>query len=634
MPETATSSSPSVRSAEGSTNAPIYAIAARTDKGIKRSANEDAVALLPFLDADAAFVLADGMGGLSAGDIAAQDTTRVFSETLTARLGGDDAIRDSDAIESALRDAATAANTLVYERAEQRRAQMPQAQMDDYERQRSDGGSSSSGAKNALMGSTVVAGVAQNGFLTLLHVGDSRAYRLNAGGKLERLTLDHSFVEERVRAGDISEAEARKSRFRNMITRAVGISEAIVPEVQKIALSPGDRILVCSDGLNTMLEDAEIGEILRDARLARKGGADAICDALVEAANDAGGSDNVTVVLIAVPEADGANPLSTGAAAANVGGGIGPLLTNGAARGPAVSTAQVMPTGDEEDETTTSPNARTAAARRTQTTGTRGGGGGASIVDVDNPEGASRPKRQRGGGAGTSPFVVLLATLGGLAALGLIALALSGDLRRALVVALLPSSITSMTAGNAASSTTPAGGEKSGPTTGDGTGKPANSTDLSKVNYSTPVRFTDLGARGDLLLTAPRGGLYCVTVSTNNLVALTADGKPVRGKAIVRLPEPTRAQTTAPLYVATDTQGNLYVSQTARKVIEKRSRSGQILKTIGGFERPEAVAVDEKGNIYVVDFSLIKIISVKIAPPTSSAPKPAATTADTTPKKP
>jgi len=224
-----------------------WTIAARTDTGRQRSANEDAYAVLDMerqgLHGEAAFVVADGMGGMHAGDVASREAVRVVAQTL-GRLLADPQADPRAALDEALRGANRAVHALA--------AAPPPAEDDTpMDRRGVRGGEPAAadapppGASDApgVMGTTCVAGVVKDGALYLAHVGDSRAYLFRAG-RLSRLTRDHSFVEERVLAGVMTEEQARRSRFRNVITRAVGIEPEVEPEIKQESLEPGDTVLV------------------------------------------------------------------------------------------------------------------------------------------------------------------------------------------------------------------------------------------------------------------------------------------------------------------------------------------------------------------------------------------------------
>ncbi|MFA5882656.1 MAG: Stp1/IreP family PP2C-type Ser/Thr phosphatase [Acidimicrobiia bacterium] len=231
-------------------------IASRTDVGRVRSGNEDA-----FLVADDVrlVAVADGMGGHQAGEVAS-------ATAITALLDG---LQQGESIA----DAITGANDAVWTKA----AEDPALRG---------------------MGTTLTAGVIDDTSLVIGHVGDSRAYRLRAG-ELRQVTTDHSVIAELMAAGELTEAEALVDPRRAMITRALGIDPTVTVDVLTVDLEPGDRLLLCSDGLTTMVRDDRIEDIL--ATEADPGGA---ADALVAAANAAGGADNITVVVADVVAAD------------------------------------------------------------------------------------------------------------------------------------------------------------------------------------------------------------------------------------------------------------------------------------------------------------------------------------------
>lgn len=233
-------------------------IVAQSDTGKVRRNNEDAFAF----DSDAGVaVLADGMGGLEAGEVA----SRIAVETILAGLR--DAKRLSDAI---VVDVIAEANRAVLEKS----------------------------IENGVeMGTTVVTWLlTQQGQCLIGHVGDSRAYRVRAG-ILRRLTRDHSMVQQMIDEGIMNEAEAETSPNRNVITRALGLAGRVDVDVRSWVHSPGDLYLLCSDGLTDMVTEVEIQSILADAP-ADSTGLESAAAALVARANDAGGHDNVSVLLI------------------------------------------------------------------------------------------------------------------------------------------------------------------------------------------------------------------------------------------------------------------------------------------------------------------------------------------------
>lgn len=144
------------------------------------------------------------------------------------------------------------------------------------------------------MGTTVVSCLVRGGIAAVAHVGDSRAYRLREG-RMDLLTQDHTWVHEQVVAGFLSERQARDHPLKNVVTRALGGDHEVAVDVVEVALEPGDTVLLCSDGLTTMLDDREIVGILESHA---GDGLDGACRVLVREANARGGHDNVTVVLL------------------------------------------------------------------------------------------------------------------------------------------------------------------------------------------------------------------------------------------------------------------------------------------------------------------------------------------------
>ena len=144
------------------------------------------------------------------------------------------------------------------------------------------------------MGTTVVSCLVRGGTAAVAHVGDSRAYRLHDGA-LELLTQDHTWVNEQVVAGYLSEAQARDHPLKNVVTRALGGDSDVSVDVVEVPLGPGDTLLLCSDGLTTMLKDPEIEALLRQHA---EGALNGACEHLITEANARGGHDNVTVVLL------------------------------------------------------------------------------------------------------------------------------------------------------------------------------------------------------------------------------------------------------------------------------------------------------------------------------------------------
>ncbi len=241
----------------------------KADTGLQRRANEDSYFVRSPL-----FVVADGMGGAQAGEVASGLAAETFARGLT----------DDGTPEQRLEERVREANRAIHTR-----------QQDD----RSLHG----------MGTTITAAYLDGDELSLAHVGDSRAYLLR-DGELTRLTRDHTLVEELVRRGELTEQEAAEHPQRSIITRALGPEEDVDIDLLTHRVHAGDVLLLCSDGLTGMIDEHEVQEILQ--------GAPSLADAgrgLVQAANQAGGRDNITVVLFRLED------VSTGNANADRAGG-------------------------------------------------------------------------------------------------------------------------------------------------------------------------------------------------------------------------------------------------------------------------------------------------------------------------
>jgi protein phosphatase len=253
-----------------------YRCAMLSHRGRVRKNNEDTCAASK---EHGAFVVCDGMGGAAAGEVASRLAAEAFLKAL-APLKDQAERRPTPDVR--LDVAIHAANAAVFEHSRQ----SPELH----------------GMGTTLVGLLleVSPSPVERPSLTLAHVGDSRCYRYR-GGMLQRLTNDHSLVEEQVRSGEISEAEAEYHPMRNIITRAVGSQALVQAEIAHLIPESGDVYLLASDGLTRELADAEIARILeRSMKRAADGrpNLEALCHALVDEANDRGGGDNVTVLLV------------------------------------------------------------------------------------------------------------------------------------------------------------------------------------------------------------------------------------------------------------------------------------------------------------------------------------------------
>ncbi len=238
-----------------------------TDRGRVRAVNEDSYAILPEYPL---FVLADGMGGHEAGPLASSLTIE-SAETYMAYLGKPEeatlpaGLTRDRLQEEPLSGIAHYANTRVYNEAAGR-----------------------------IMGATLLALHFVADGADIMHVGDSRAY-LWRGEEFRQLTEDHSYVYELMQAGEISREEMHTHPKRNIITRAIGTHVDVEPSIGHIEVLPGDLLLLCSDGLTSMARDEEIKQIVRlEKNMA------SLASSLVRLANDIGGRDNITVIVISV----------------------------------------------------------------------------------------------------------------------------------------------------------------------------------------------------------------------------------------------------------------------------------------------------------------------------------------------
>jgi protein phosphatase len=231
----------------------------RTDTGRQRRGNEDSSYARPPV-----FVIADGMGGAQAGEVASQIAVEAFAQGLPER----------GTAEERLSIVVQRANREIYERSQTERAR-------------------------AGMGTTLTAAYLDGDHVAIAHVGDSRAYLLR-DAELTRLTEDHSLVEELLRGGKLTEQEALDHPQRSIITRALGPEPIVEVDTWSYPLRPSDVVLLCSDGLTSMIPEQQIQAALVDTRNLQ-----AAADRLIDEANAAGGRDNITVVLFRVEDAGG-----------------------------------------------------------------------------------------------------------------------------------------------------------------------------------------------------------------------------------------------------------------------------------------------------------------------------------------
>ncbi|MBV8471475.1 MAG: Stp1/IreP family PP2C-type Ser/Thr phosphatase [Burkholderiaceae bacterium] len=234
-----------------------------TDVGRARNNNEDSVAV----EASAGLaVLADGMGGYNAGEVASQMLTSFIKAELGRWLKESGASASAHDVRRAMDICVDNANRAIFNAA-------------------------NTNPRYAGMGTTLVIAVFRGSELLLGHVGDSRAYRLRQG-QLQQITRDHSLLQEQIDAGILTPEEAVFSSNKNLVTRAVGVEDTVMLEVNHHEVLPGDLFLLCSDGLSDMLDAAAIQQLLLSHPSLSEASAK-----LIDAANDMGGKDNIAIIL-------------------------------------------------------------------------------------------------------------------------------------------------------------------------------------------------------------------------------------------------------------------------------------------------------------------------------------------------
>jgi PPM family protein phosphatase len=242
----------------------IYQFCSSTDPGLARDNNEDSVT---FDTSTQLAVLADGMGGYNAGEVASGMATAFIKSEMSRWLAQAGRNANAREVRRALEICVDNANRSIFNAA-------------------------GSNPQYAGMGTTLVVGVFQDGRLMMGHIGDSRCYRLR-GEELTQITKDHSLLQEQMDAGLITPEQAASSLNKNLVTRALGVEDAVILETNEHRADVGDLYLMCSDGLSDMVSDEAIAAIL-------KGGEEleAKAKALVDAANAGGGRDNISVLLV------------------------------------------------------------------------------------------------------------------------------------------------------------------------------------------------------------------------------------------------------------------------------------------------------------------------------------------------
>ena len=244
---------------------PVITWAGRTDVGVVRSGNEDNYLMRPELGV---FIVADGMGGHAAGEVASEMAVRIVAQEL-GNPGG----KSDPEVAEVMRRAIQRANAAIFERT-----------LTEHDKRG--------------MGTTATLLVLNGPRYLIGQVGDSRAYVLREQ-RLLQLTKDHSYVQEQVDAGYLTPEQARTHPYSNVITRCVGANSDVVPDIYVGALKPGDRYLLASDGLTGMLEDSDLQDVLRANPEPQ-----AVVDVLITEANRRGGLDNITAIVVRVDAID------------------------------------------------------------------------------------------------------------------------------------------------------------------------------------------------------------------------------------------------------------------------------------------------------------------------------------------
>ncbi len=241
----------------------IYEFCTHTDPGLARENNEDSVTF----DALARLgILADGMGGYNAGEIASGMATTFIKSEMGRWLSQAGRHANAKEVRRAMEICVENANRSIFNAA-------------------------NSNPQYTGMGTTLVIGVFQDARVMLGHIGDSRCYRLREG-EFSQVTKDHSLLQEQIDAGLITPEQAATSMNKNLVTRALGVEDTVLLEVNEHRVEPGDVYLMCSDGLSDMVDDEGIAVIMRG-----QGTLQQIAGQLIEAANAKGGRDNISVLL-------------------------------------------------------------------------------------------------------------------------------------------------------------------------------------------------------------------------------------------------------------------------------------------------------------------------------------------------
>lgn len=238
-------------------------IVGKTDVGMVRDTNQDAFKILALGQGAGLALVCDGMGGAQGGDTASSIAKKVIGDTIQAKYQDS---MGSEAAKFLVQEAVLEANHAIYQTAKEN-------------------------PELAGMGTTVVSVLLYQNHAYVVHVGDSRLYRYR-NHQLSQLTRDHSYIQEMVDRGELSADQARVHPDRNFITRAVGVQWDVEIDLQVLELEAGDRLLLCTDGLSNICTDEQIEQVLEEKPVEES------AEILVQLANQGGGHDNITVVIV------------------------------------------------------------------------------------------------------------------------------------------------------------------------------------------------------------------------------------------------------------------------------------------------------------------------------------------------
>lgn len=238
-------------------------IASKTDIGLVRNSNQDSYAAGELSDGTAWAVVCDGMGGANGGNIASANAVKIISEYISSSYHEG---MGSNSIKTLLESSIYGANIRLFDM-------------------------SRTIESLSGMGTTVVAAIVSQGVAHIAHAGDSRAYIIR-DNKLSQITKDHSIVQSMIDKGQLTPDEAKNHPNKNLITRALGVNEEIIVEYNEIGIGKGESILICTDGLTNFLDDENIESKIAECSF------DEYPQVLINAANEAGGGDNITIVVL------------------------------------------------------------------------------------------------------------------------------------------------------------------------------------------------------------------------------------------------------------------------------------------------------------------------------------------------